>query len=229
MIVLGVLLAIASALAVRALSVVFTRPLTELTAASEAVAAGDYSRTVGDHRGDDWGASGAPRALTLKLGKDMSARERAPRVARERGALAVHAQRRPGSASGRLNVESRIIGWSEHHGPEFGVAAHELPSTADALREILIDDRAEIGRVPGTRSIRPREHEVYFRPLRPDGAQKWVLSRLRIVTEGTDPAGGRLLRRDGRKELEVAAGQGRRRWTRSASSPAASRTTSTTC
>jgi PAS domain S-box-containing protein len=184
--ILGLLIALASAVAVRALSIRFTRPLTELMTATEAVAAGDYSRTVGDPRGDEFGRLGrAFDAMTLKVAEDMNARERAAAALRaneERLRFTLNAAR---VGTWQMMLETGAIEWSETMGPMFGVIASELPRTREGLHEVIHpDDRAEIDACLRRDVTDLREHEVYFRPLRPDNLHKWVLSRSRIVTDG---------------------------------------------
>jgi PAS domain S-box-containing protein len=186
MILLGLVMAIASAIAVRALSFSFTRPLTELTTASEAIAAGDYSRTVGDARQDEFGRLGrAFDAMTLKVAEDLNARERASaalRESEERIRFTLNAAR---VGTWQMHLETGAFEWSETMGPMFGVPASELPPTRDRLLEVIHpDDRGEIDACLRRDPADMSEHEVYFRPLRPDGRHKWVLSRSRIVADG---------------------------------------------
>ena len=204
MIALGVLLAVASALAVRALSVRFTKPLTELTTASEAVAAGDYSRTVGDARSDELGRLGrAFDAMTLKVGEDMSARERAVAALRENEQRLHFTLNAARVGTWQMNLESGAIEWSDTMEKMFGVPASALPTTRGRVIEVIHpDDRQEVAACLLRDPTDLREHEVYFRPIRPDGAHKWVLSRSCIIDDGAPRLVGVCFDVTEQKELE---------------------------
>jgi PAS domain S-box-containing protein len=187
MIILSLALAVASALVVRALSTRFTRPLTELTAASEAVAAGDYSRTVGDGRRDELGRLGrAFDAMTLKIEEDIGAREHAVAALRENEEQLRFTLNAARVGTWQMALDTGALEWSETMGPMFGVPARDLPKTRSRVVEVIHpDDREEVAACLKRDARDRREHEVYFRPIRPDGTLKWVLSRSRIITDGT--------------------------------------------
>jgi PAS domain S-box-containing protein len=205
MIGLGLLLAIASAVAVRALTTRFTRPLTELTHASEAIAAGDFSRKVGGQRRDELGRlARAFDVMTVQLAADIAARERAVAALRENEEQLRFTLSAARVGTWQMHGDNGVIEWSETMGAIFGVPAGDLPATRERLLEVIHpDDRDEVAACLRRESADLREHEIHFRPLRPDGEPKWVLSRSRLVTNGAGRLVGVCLDVTEQKQLEA--------------------------
>ena len=127
--------ALASILLMRALTTRVTRPLGELTAATEAVAGGDYSRHLGSFRADELGRlARAFDAMTMKVAADITERERSARALRDneerlRFTLERRARRHLGVAS--RHGHRRVV---RNHGGavwlEGGPAAHQARARA---------------------------------------------------------------------------------------------------
>ena len=185
MILLGLVAAIASALLIRALTVRETRPLAELTAATEAVAGGDYSRQVGHFRHDEIGRlARAFDAMTAKVAADITERERIAHALQENEERLQYTLSAARVGTWQMNLGTGIVEWSETMGPLFGVQSSALPSEREQVLNVIhADDRDEVAsclmRERGDRS----EHETFFRALQPDGGFKWVVGRSRLATD----------------------------------------------
>jgi PAS domain S-box-containing protein len=190
MIALGVFVAVAGALLVLQLALQVTRPLTAMTAATEAVAAGDYSRRVSDDRQDELGRLGrAFDAMTARVANDVTARARAAEAMQEKEDRLRYTLAAARVGTWQMDLETTEMKWSDTMAPLFGIPATDLPTTREgALRLIHADDRAEVAECLMRANADERDHELYFRALQPDGAVKWAVGRSRLMPD----ASGRL-------------------------------------
>ena len=192
MVFFGILAAIASAILIRMLTVRETRPLAELTSATEAVMAGDYSRHVGSFRHDEVGRlARAFDAMTTKVAADITERERIARALRENEERLRYTLSAARVGTWQMNSATGIVEWSETMGALFGVQSSALPSMRERVLDVIHpDDREAVASCLMRESGDEREHETFFRALQPDGNHKWVVGRSRLAT---DAAGTSLL------------------------------------
>jgi PAS domain S-box-containing protein len=187
MILLTLLAAIASALMIRALTVRVTRPLAELTHATEAVAGGDYTRTVGDARGDELGRLGrAFDAMTKKVAADITERERITASLHDNEERLRYTLSAARIGIWQMDVATGRFEWSEAMAQLFGMEASALPAGRGAALDLVHpEDRdavaASLIRDPADR----REHEIGFRALQRDGSYRWFVGRSRQVTDAS--------------------------------------------
>ncbi len=192
MLALGLLIAIAGAVAVRELTASAVRPLVELTAATEAVAAGDFTRRVGSTRRDEVGRLGrAFDAMTTRLAEDIAEHDRAVHALREHEEWLRYTLSAAQVGTFEVDLETRAMAWSETMGPLFGTEAAALPATVDAVMMLLHPDDRERAVASLSRAADDeREHEVFLRALQPDGSYRWLVTRSRQLI---DAAGHRRL------------------------------------
>ena len=192
MIFFGILAALASAVLIRMLTIRETRPLAELTAATEAVMTGDYSRHVGSFRQDEVGRlARAFDAMTTKVAADITERERIARALRENEERLRYTLSAARVGTWQMTPETGIVEWSETMGALFGVQSSALPSMRERVLDVIHpDDRQEVASCLMRDRNDEREHETFFRALQPDGNHKWVVGRSRLATNA---AGASLL------------------------------------
>ncbi len=185
MILFGVLAAIASAILIRMLTVREMRPLAELTAVTEAMAAGDYSRHVGAFRQDEVGRlARAFDAMTTKVAADITERERIARALQENEERLRYTLSAARVGTWQMALDTGIVEWSETMGPLFGVQSSALPSQRERVLDVIhADDRAEVDACLMRERGDQQEHEIFFRALQPDGNHKWVVGRSRLATD----------------------------------------------
>jgi PAS domain S-box-containing protein len=185
MIFFGVLAAIASAILIRTLTIREMRPLAELTAATEAMAAGDYSRHIGKFRHDEVGRlARAFDAMTTKVAADITERERIARALQENEERLRYTLSAARVGTWQMDLGTGIVEWSETMGPLFGVSSSALPSQRDRVLEVIhADDREAVSSCLMRDSGDQQEHEIFFRALQPDGDHKWVVGRSRLATD----------------------------------------------
>jgi len=184
---LGTVFGVAGILLVAALLRRLTKPLGELTAATEAVAAGDYSRKVGTDRRDEIGRlSRAFDSMTATIASDVTAREQAAhrlQANEDRLRYTLGAAR---VGTWQMNMRSLEVEFSETMAPLFGLEMHQLPTTQDGVLALIHpDDRAGVVDCMAREAGDRREHEIRFRALQPDGSYKWALGRSRLLADAS--------------------------------------------
>ena len=144
MILFGILVAIASAILIRLLTIRETRPLAELTSATEAVTAGDYSRHVGSSRQDEVGRlARAFDAMTAKVAADITERERIARALHENEERLRYTLSAARVGTWQMNLDTGIVEWSETMGPLFGMPSSALPSMRERVLDVIHPDDRE--------------------------------------------------------------------------------------
>jgi PAS domain S-box-containing protein len=187
MLALGVLFAVAGAILARVLTTQVTDPLMALTGATEAVAAGDYSRRVGTSRPDELGRLGrAFDMMTARVAADVAERERAAQVLQANEDRLRYTLSAARVGTWQMDLATGRLEWSDTMGPLFGRATSELPVLRDEVAAIIHpDDRQEVAecllREPGDR----REHETVFRALQPEGGVRWIAGRSRQIADAS--------------------------------------------
>jgi PAS domain S-box-containing protein len=182
MIVLGLILSVGGAVVVRLLTLRVTRPLAEMTAATEAIEAGDYTRRLDDGRLDEFGRLARSfDAMTMHVAHDLAHRERVARTLQENDDRLRDTLSAARVGTWQMTPGSETTQWSETMAPLFGLAKEHLPSTRSEVLALIHQDDHEavkhcLDRAPGDR----REHETYFRALQPTGEVKWLLGRSRV-------------------------------------------------
>ncbi len=183
----GALFSITGILIVAAILRRLTTPLAELTAATEAVAAGDYSRKFGDQRLDEVGRLGrAFDAMTATIDRDVSERKEAARRLQENEDRMRYTLGAARVGTWQMEMESLDVRFSDNMAPLFGLAPPELPESKDGVIALIHpDDREAVIACMAREACDDRDHEIQFRALQPDGSYKWALGRSRMTTDAT--------------------------------------------
>jgi PAS domain S-box-containing protein len=187
MIVLGLLIAIASGVAVRELTARFAQPLVDLTEATEAVAAGNFSRKIGSTRRDELGRLGrAFDTMTLRLAEDIAARDRAVHALQENEERLRYTLSAAQVGIFQVDLKTGAVQWSETMGPLFGRRRADLPATIDAAMSLLHHEDREPAKATLARDADDeREYEVFFRALQPDGGYRSLVARSRQLVDAS--------------------------------------------
>ena len=184
---LGTLFGVAGILVVGALLRRLTKPLGELTAATEAVAAGDYSRRVGGSRLDEVGRLGrAFDAMTLHIARDLAAREEAAHRLQENEDRMRYTLGAARVGTWQMDLRSLEVRFSDTMAPLFGLETKQLPTTKEGVLSLTHpDDQRAVAECMSRNAADRREHEIQFRALQPDGAYKWALGRSRVTADAS--------------------------------------------
>ncbi|HYE86503.1 MAG TPA: HAMP domain-containing protein, partial [Vicinamibacterales bacterium] len=125
---LGLGVVVLAAAMVRLLTRRVSGPLAELTAATEAVAAGDYSRPVPVSGRDELARLGrAFDAMRRRVADDIAERGEAARALRENEERLRYTLSAARVGTWEMDLQSGAMRWSETMGPLFGVEAGTLP------------------------------------------------------------------------------------------------------
>ncbi len=164
-----------------------TRPLAELTAATEAVAAGDYSRTVDTGRRDEIGRLGRSfDRMTERVAQDITEREEVARKLQENEDRTRYTLGAARVGTWQMDTRSAVVSFSETMSPLFGLDRSQLPTTSDGVLALIHpDDRLAVAGGMAREAVDLREHEIQFRALQPDGSYKWALGRSRLMADAS--------------------------------------------
>ena len=184
---LGTVFGVGGILLVAVLLRRLTKPLAELTAATEAVAAGDYTRKVGTERRDEVGRLGrAFDSMIATIASDVTAREQAAhrlQANEDRLRYTLGAAR---VGTWQMDLRSLEVEFSDTMAPLFGLQMPQLPTSHDGVLALIHpEDRAAVAACMAREATDRREHEIQFRALQPDGSYKWALGRSRLLADAS--------------------------------------------
>ncbi len=184
---LGTAFGVAGVLLVAILLRRLTKPLGELTAATEAVAAGDYTRKVGTARHDEIGRLGrAFDSMTATIANDVTAREQAAHRLQSNEDRLRYTLGAARVGTWQMDLRSLEVEFSETMAPLFGLEMPQLPTSQDGVLALIHpDDRAAVTACMAREAADRREHEIQFRALQPDGSYKWALGRSRLLADAS--------------------------------------------
>ena len=189
MILLGVVVVVVGAVLTRLLIRRLLRPLATLTAATDAVAAGDYTRPVAVPGRDEFAQLGrAFEAMRAHVADDVARRADAARALQENEERLRYTLSAARVGTWEMDPASGEMRWSDTMGPLFGVPPGALPSRRERVVDVIHpDDREEVSACLLREADDRAEHETIFRALQPDGSYRWIDGRSRLTS-----AGGRL-------------------------------------
>jgi PAS domain S-box-containing protein len=197
---------IVGAIASRVLTGRITRPLIDLTEASEAIAGGDYTRQVTNARRDEIGRLGtafnqmvaqvrdahdrlagqvSERTAALEALKESEARHRhAAETIRqndERTQFALEAAR---AGIWEADLGTGQITWSETMRLVHGLPREDFGGTVDDLLSLIHPEhREQLAHAMRENASHPGEFELEARVIWPDGSTHWMQSRGRVRAE----------------------------------------------
>lgn len=183
----GALAALLGALLVRFVTARVTAPLARMTDATEAIAAGDYSRKVDTGRLDEIGRLGrAFDRMTEHVARDITHRETVAQVLQENEDRMRFTLRAARVGTWQMDMHSLEVAFSDTMAPLFGLDPTQLPSTRDGVLSLIHpDDRGAVAGCMERGAADGTEHEIRFRASQPDGTYKWALGRSRLLADAS--------------------------------------------
>ncbi len=183
----GALAALLVALLVRFVTARVTAPLARMTDATEAIAAGDYSRRVDTGRRDEIGRLGrAFDRMAEHVAQDITHRETVAHVLQENEDRMRFTLRAARVGTWQMDMESLEVTFSETMAPLFGLETTKLPLARDGVLALIHpDDQAVVAGCMERGAVDRTEHEIRFRAMQPDGSYKWALGRSRLLADAS--------------------------------------------
>jgi len=187
MLLFGALVAVLGAVLVRIVTARVTAPLAQMTDATEAIAAGDYSRKVDTGRLDEIGRLGrAFDRMTEHVAQDIAHRKTVAHTLQENEDRMRFTLRAARVGTWQMDMRSLEVAFSETMAPLFGLEPTQLPTTKDGVLALIHpEDQAAVTGCMERQVADRTEHEIRFRAMQPDGSYKWALGRSRLLADAT--------------------------------------------